>query len=317
MEILGLVIPLAILTLLLASWAHLAEDRRTLATLLYVVFGALSAVLILSGTVSALLVDELQRELDGQAFSGQDGLFMVALGIGVGVPLLPPFRTLVARLLPINEKSIPDMVGLSVMLGTVVLMVWTINLGTSEEDLGPVGSADLILQAVLLLIIAYFGIGGSISRGLPSVRERLGLEMPTARQVVISIALIIPIFLVSGIGGALTELLQPEYLEEIDDVMDEVTGNVTNVQGALLLGITAGVGEEILFRGAIQPRYGLIFTSLLFTLIHVQYGFSFVLVGVFFTALILGIQRRKMNTTSCIITHAAYNFAAVMMTSFA
>lgn len=317
MEVLGLIIPLAILALLLASWAHLAEDRRPLALALFIVFGGFSVLLILLGGLSALVADEVQRELDGDFFSARDSLFMIAFGAAVGLPLLPPVRSLAARLMPIDARSIPDMVGLSIMLSVGVLMVWTIDLGATEGDLNPVGSADLILQALLLLIIAYFAVGGAISRDLSSVRERLGLAVPSARQVVISIALIVPIFIVSGIGGALTEFFQPEHLEEIDDVMGEVTRDVANVEGALLLGITAGLGEETLFRGAIQPRYGLIFTSLLFMLIHVQYGFSFVLVGVFFTALILGIQRTRMNTTCCIITHAAYNFAAVMLTSFA
>src|SRR5690606_19992823 len=37
---------------------------------------------------------------------------------------------------------------------------------------------------------------------------------------------------------------------------------------ALLLGLVAGIPEEILFRGAIQPLLGLILTSLLFGALH-------------------------------------------------
>lgn len=317
MEILALVIPLTILTLLLASWAHMANDRPTLAALLFVVFGAFSLLLIGLGSIVALFAAELSRELEDGGLETRDGVFLILTGLAIGVPLLPPVRSLLARVLPIDARSKSDMVGLSVLAGVAVVMVWTIDLANGESEVAPVGYFELVMQAVLLVLIAYFGVGGAISRSLPNVKERLGLYMPTGRQVAISIALIIPIYAVSAIGGVLTEWLQPGLVEEIEDVMGEVTRDVSNLEGAIILGLTAGVGEEILFRGAIQPRYGLLVASLIFTLIHVQYGFSFVIVGVFFTAIILGIQRMKMNTTCCIITHAVYNFSVVMLSTLA
>jgi len=40
----------------------------------------------------------------------------------------------------------------------------------------------------------------------------------------------------------------------------------------LLLGLSAGIGEEITLRGALQPKLGLALTSLLFAALHVQYS---------------------------------------------
>jgi uncharacterized protein len=317
LEILALVIPGIILALLLSAWAHFADERPPLAILLYVVFGFAALLFLGLGGLMVVLSDELASELGDGVFNVRSGLFMILIGAAIGISLLPPFRALLSRVMPINAKSMPDMVGLALMLAISVTTIWTIELtfanGNGEDEIASVGEASVILQAVLLVGIAYFGIGGAINRGFSDVIDRLGLHRPTAQQVVISVALIIPIFIVSAIGGVLTDIFQPGLTDDIQEIMGEVTADLITIQGALLIGLTAGIGEEILFRGAIQPRYGLIFTSIVFTLIHVQYGFSFVLLGLFLTSIILGIQRQKMNTTCCIITHSVYNFSVVMI----
>lgn len=313
MELLAIVIPGIILALLLSTWAHFADDRPPLALSIYVVFGLGSLFLILSGAAIVFLADPLPDQVGG----ARDGAFLIATGVLVGLALLPPVRKLLARVMPISPTSMPDMVGLSIILAVSVMMIWTIDLtfteSSGEGDFGSVDNLALILQAVLLVGIAYFAVGGAINRDFSSVRERLGLHMPTMRQVVISVALVVPLLAISVIGGLLTDFFQPGFTEEIDNIVGEVTADLINVQGAILIGLTAGIGEEILFRGAMQPTFGIVFTSLVFMLIHVQYGFSFVLVSLFATSLVFGIQRIKMNTTCCIITHAAYNFVVVML----
>jgi len=62
-----------------------------------------------------------------------------------------------------------------------------------------------------------------------------------------------------------------------------------------------------LFRGALQPRLGLVVTALLFTSIHTQYSISFDTLGVFVLALGLGLIRKYTNTTTSGMCHAAYN----------
>lgn len=321
MEILALVIPGIIVALLLSAWAHFADDRPPLAIALYVVFGLGALGMLGMGVLTVVFADQLTAELEDDAFGVRTGVFLIAIGLAIGLGLLPQIRSLLARFMPISPRSMPDMVGLIVMVSLSIMMIWTIDLTFadtgSDEELTSMGGTGLVLQAVLLVGVAYFAIGGAINRDFANVRDRLGLHTPTGREVAISLALIVPLFVVSIIGGLLTDVFQPGFTEDIDAIMENVTGGLINFQGALLIGLTAGIGEEILFRGAIQPRYGIVFTSIIFTLIHVQYGFSFVLVGVFLTAVILGIQRQKMNTTCCIITHSAYNFTAVMLSVLA
>ena len=52
-----------------------------------------------------------------------------------------------------------------------------------------------------------------------------------------------------------------------------------------------------------------------YTLLHMIIVIA--LLGVFLTSIILGIQRQKMNTTCCIITHATYNFSVIMISVLA
>jgi membrane protease YdiL (CAAX protease family) len=122
---------------------------------------------------------------------------------------------------------------------------------------------------------------------------------------------------VSVTASLVTEWLQPDLVEELEDVTQDMTANIQNPVGAAALGLSAGVGEELLLRGAIQPRLGLVLTSLLFALLHTQYGLTFVLVGLFVVGMILGILRNRYGTMAAIIAHALFNTLVVLAQSAA
>ena len=86
---------------------------------------------------------------------------------------------------------------------------------------------------------------------------------------------------------------------------------------APLIGLSAGIGEELLFRGAIQPRYGIFLTSVLFALLHSQYGFSFITLGTFLLGCIFGVIAKRYGTTHAIIAHTSYNTLAVIIAALA
>jgi membrane protease YdiL (CAAX protease family) len=80
----------------------------------------------------------------------------------------------------------------------------------------------------------------------------------------------------------------------------------------VLIGVTAGVGEEMAVRGLLQPRIGLFASNLVFTSLHAfQYGPD-ALLSVFVIGLILGIVRARSNTTTSAIVHGVYDFALVI-----
>jgi membrane protease YdiL (CAAX protease family) len=84
--------------------------------------------------------------------------------------------------------------------------------------------------------------------------------------------------------------------------------------GALAIGGTAAIGEELFFRGAYQPRFGVVFTALFFALFHTQYGFSIATLIVFVLGLVIGLVRQRGSPIIiCILIHFLYNFASVIL----
>jgi membrane protease YdiL (CAAX protease family) len=89
-----------------------------------------------------------------------------------------------------------------------------------------------------------------------------------------------------------------------------VFGGLSDPIGIAALALLPGICEEILFRGALQPRLGLLATAALFTSIHTQYGLSFDAIAVLVVAIGLGVIRRYANTTTSCICHVSYNLLA-------
>lgn len=294
----------------LAAWAHFADTSRVLRVLLYLLFGGLSALLIFAGAIVLLLRDEMAEA--GVSDVGGVGLLLV--GLGLGLPLVPIVRRVLARVMPMDPTSMPDMVGLSVLTATM-FAVPLLGAGASEASgaFGPVQTSELVVQSATFVVLAFLSVGTFITRDFRSALRRLGLWALTPRQIAIALALVLFAFVIAGVAGVLTHVLQPDLEREIEERLRSVTQEVANVPGAITLGLSAGIGEEILFRGAIQPRFGLVFTSLVFAVIHVQYGFSVVVLGVFALAIMLGLERKYLGTTAAIITHAAYNTLAVLL----
>ena len=84
----------------------------------------------------------------------------------------------------------------------------------------------------------------------------------------------------------------------------------------MLIGVGAGLGEETLFRGAVQPVFGIPATSILFASMHVQYGPSLLLGYIFVLSVGLGLLRRYFNTTTSFLAHAGYNTLGILAAYF-
>ena len=83
------------------------------------------------------------------------------------------------------------------------------------------------------------------------------------------------------------------------------------VSTALLLGVSAGLGEEIAIRGALQPRLGIVLCAVLFASAHVQYSwFGMLTIGLL--GVLLGGIRAGTNTTTAIVVHALYDIFAAL-----
>ena len=74
-------------------------------------------------------------------------------------------------------------------------------------------------------------------------------------------------------------------------------------------------GEEVLLRGALQPRLGIVLTALLFGALHVQYQVPGMLVIVLI-GIGLGIVKERTSTSCVILVHVLYDAGAFFLPDF-
>jgi membrane protease YdiL (CAAX protease family) len=86
--------------------------------------------------------------------------------------------------------------------------------------------------------------------------------------------------------------------------------------GALVAATAAGLGEELMMRGVLQPRFGWLLPNLAFTAAHaLQYNLD-ALVGVFVLGAILALVRARWSTSEAIVAHALYDLVLFLGGSF-
>src|SRR5207253_11417166 len=99
----------------------------------------------------------------------------------------------------------------------------------------------------------------------------------------------------------------PDLAHRVDAATNHIFGQLGWPAGTLAVAVIPGLCEELLFRGALQPRIGLVPTALLFTSIHTQYALSLDTAAVLVIALGLGLLRKYTNTTTSAACHISYN----------
>ncbi len=181
-------------------------------------------------------------------------------------------------------------------------------------DAEGVSSFAIILQAVLFVIAAVLGVGFKIRRQIPQTLQRLGITIPTIKDVLWSIVTVVGAFVALSIyGGILTVFISPEDLAEQTQAAESVVNAFSTIPLALLMASSAAIGEEVFFRGALQPVFGLIPTTIFFAAIHTQVLLTPSIVSIFIVGLAFGLLRQRFNTTAAIIAHFIYNFLIVLI----
>ena len=170
-------------------------------------------------------------------------------------------------------------------------------------------------SVVIYLSLSALGTGWRIRRDWREVLQRLGLRTPTPRDCLAGLAFGFLIFV--GVTFATLIMLSAAPADQFGAQTDGSRPLFEIVKGslpaALLVAILAGTGEEILFRGALQPVFGLSVSAFLFTIVHVQYGLSPATLLLFFVSLGMGLVRKRYSTTAAIIAHATYDFAPFLI----
>jgi membrane protease YdiL (CAAX protease family) len=165
---------------------------------------------------------------------------------------------------------------------------------------------ELIGYAVLALA----AVGFMVRRDLRASLDRLGIRSVPAGHLMMIALGVIALFALNTGAEWLQRLFFPDLWER-DQRFNEALAATLSPARVLMLGLSAGIGEEITLRGALQPKLGLFMTSLLFACLHVQYSWFGMLV-IFALGLVLGTIRMKGSTSVAIAVHAAYDVLAVL-----
>lgn len=225
--------------------------------------------------------------------------------------LWPGWRRWLARFTSLNPDSPVHTLALTLSGFLVANTIITLNQGGIEAlaenaDAASVGS--LLLTGLALVAAAILGVGAWTRRSWPKVWERLGLRPLQRTDLLVIIRWTPVLVLAEGLISLLLTLVNPEQLALLERVNNAFLGDLDSLLEWLILGLASGIGEEILFRGAIQPAFGLVPTAALFAVVHTQYGFSPLMLFIFLLGLILGMIRQRYSTTSAILVHFTYNF---------
>ena len=271
-----------------------------------------------------VLAVALQPTIAGQLPMQLSTPWLLALGLvapaAIGLLVLtPPVRRWLARLIPIDPASVVHAVALSLSMLIIVNLAITLGIGLdnlstmiaeaeAQDGMDAMSTAALWLQQGLTLFAALIGVGWPLRRRFAQTLDRLGIVLPSLRQVVIGllggVGMVVAVVALEGVGGVVGFGTDPD----VEKLTEQLLGPLfSSPFGIFTLGVAAALGEESLFRGAMQPRFGLLLTALLFSLVHSNYGITFSTVVVFLLGLVLGWARLRHNTTTAMILHATYN----------
>lgn len=309
-------LPTVLFVLSLIFIANVAEggDNARLKRAVNVLFIVVNLPLFLAGLALALLPPAtLEATMLAEAFSAPRpaGVTFLLIAVWGLLATLPEARRFFARWIPLEPSSSVHTLALILagyMIGSNVLVLSQGGLEGLAEASQASSIGQIVIAEMFYAVVGILGVGLFVRRHGWKLAERLGLERPTTAQLRGSVRWILALVALQWLTGALLFYTNPEQAELLDELNSLLLANMDTVWEWFLLAASAAVGEELLFRGALQPVFGLWATSLLFALAHIQYGLTPVTLLVFGIGLVLGLVRRRHNTSVAIFVHFGYNF---------
>jgi hypothetical protein len=247
------------------------------------------------------------------------GLIDACLGAVVSIAAgFRPFATELARsLFGVPEPSrVMRLAARLAILGTLLCIPAGLAFPIAAEQLTDsgatlVGGAGALWGNLLgMILLAFGGVGFLVRRDWRETAGRLGLLRLEARDAVVILIGVAAMFAINA--GA--EWVQRTWFHRLwasDQKVNQMIAAGLSRPETLLLGLSAGFGEEVALRGALQPRLGIFRTSVLFALLHVQYSW-FGMGIIALLGLALGTIRQRSSTSAAIVVHGLYDVAAVL-----
>jgi len=316
--VLPYLLPLGIIVI-----ANLSVTRRGWRLLTYVCLGLLNA-LTLAVSLLLLIAPYLLRLLEAptelvvQSITLRGyGVAPAAAGILGFACLLPRLRRFLAHWLRVDPAS---PIHTTALVFVVYLAASSLALLSASEEwllsgvqAARIGPEVLVLGQAVFLLFALAGVGLGIRRNLRQTLSRLGLRVPTLRQLGTAALMIGVLLVVDWVISLLWRQLWPANFEAVTQASERLFARFASPLGALLMGLSAGIGEETFFRGAMQPCFRIPLTAVVFALGHVQYTLSPAILEIMIIGLALGWLRERSNTTTCIVVHSGYNFLNMLL----
>lgn len=309
-----------------------ASDGTIFAALAYLALVVTYGLLLLTGmgilaaaSMPALSAD--MGEVMGTMNTPLLGWGLVVVSLLGCVVLLRPVRRMLARVLPIDPLSTVHAVSLSMIALVVAQLVFVMGVGianladmmtqTSEGADSAVSVLGVWFGELMMALLGAVGVGWLVRRSGRATLQRLGIVMPTAGQAIASILLGLVMAGVIMAVEALSVAAGWGLDEDVGRLTEQMLGGLMmSIPGVLTLGLAAGIGEETLMRGAVQPRMGLVLTSVIFALLHANYGITLSTLAVLILGFVLGLVRIRYNTTSAMLLHATYNITFGLIAYF-
>lgn len=196
------------------------------------------------------------------------------------------------------------------------------------EELTDIGIADLLVNFAMYLVISLLGVGIFVRRTISRVMIRLGFRLPEKDKITIWLRNGTKHLIIGAVVGfgmfwvqvGLSVLWQasvsPETLAEQSAAAQAMFAAFSgSLWLGFLLALTAGIGEELLFRGALQPIFGNIIVSIFFVMLHSQYILTPASLIILTVSLVFGFLRSQYTTPSAMMAHFVYNFTPFVLIS--
>ncbi len=177
------------------------------------------------------------------------------------------------------------------------------------------GAADalmnLVFGAAIYAALALLGAGWLVRRNLRQVFQRLGLRLPQRRDWTAGLAMAIGLHIIVWAASAVwAEMTAPDTWQQQTAAARQLFETYSSsLILAFLFALLTAISEEMLFRGALQPIFGLWISSLFFTWVHIQYALTPAALILLAVSLGFGWLRRHVSATAAVIAHGIYNFA--------
>ena len=235
----------------------------------------------------------------------------------VGLPAWrEQLRGLIGGMRSYNPQSIVHITAVvfSVLVFTGVIVLFWADGGSAAaaESASDISVDGILLQNALFIVAAVLGVGLQIRRDWSTVIQRLGLRVPTAADIRWGVGFGLGLFLLLVVISLVLVALFGDLNEEAATRQVEAL-IAPPLPLMLLMLVLIAIGEEVFFRGALQPVFGNLPVSLFFAIMHTQTLFSPLILVLIVVSLGLGWLRDHHSTTAAIIAHFCYNLIQLLI----